>query len=83
MLNVKYVHSTSQPMPSRREKIAQLTNITDLYATLYRIPMESRSNRPPETLHHLPHLRTTKELLPVLHARSFLRPTYNHPRCCP
>jgi hypothetical protein len=55
-----------------------ITGMQDLHTTFHNLPLESRPHSATEAHKHLPDMRASKELLPVLHARSFVR---SAPRC--
>lgn len=49
------------------------SRMQDLHETIHSLPMESRPDLPAEEDKPMSHMRTSQELLPVLHAGPFLR----------
>lgn len=47
-----------------------------MHATIHHLSVESRPNFPTETYKHLPNMRPSQELLPVLYAGSVVRSTH-------
>merc|ERR1712093_832041 len=66
--------------PLRPDDQARLwRRMQDLHAPLYGLQMESRPNSAKQAYQHLPNMRPTEELLPMLHARSLLRSPNRRP----
>jgi hypothetical protein len=56
-----------------------ITGMQDLHTTFHNLPVESRPHSATEAYEHLSDMRASKELLPVLHARSFVRSAPRRP----